>query len=140
MRENHQKFLVSEKESRSLFEKIRKKKRIHQEMKQGQDAKFLQAARIAEQRLLDHREQSKLNMTGINEHQKSYLEWKEQKSLEKSRSKNQENMPIYKPPPRPQKLNRLLEEENRVRNKVDEYKKMVDSKMQRISQYSSMIK
>ena len=49
-------------------------------------------------------------------------------------------MPIYKPPPRPQKLNRLLEEENRVRNKVDEYKKMVDSKMQRISQYSSMIK
>ena len=49
-------------------------------------------------------------------------------------------MPIYKPPPRPKKLNKLLEEENKVRNKVSEFKKMADSKMQRLSQYSSLIK
>ena len=49
---------------------MRRKKRLYQEMKQSQDEKSMEAAKEAEKRLLEHRQDSKLDLQSLFNHEK----------------------------------------------------------------------
>lgn len=87
MKENHEKFIVEEKESKAVFNMVRKKKRLYEHLKETYEKKIVVPIEEENMKKLEEiKEHSRLNLSEIEAHEKEYLEWKKksQASLDKS--------------------------------------------------------
>ena len=139
MKENHEKFIVEEKESKTIFNMVRKKKRLYENLKDTYEQKIVVPIQEENKKKLEEiKQHSRLNLSEIEAHEKEYLEWKKnsQASLDKSHVSSKNS---YNHPPHSKKIQKILAEEEKAKHKLDMKKQLVKEKIERMNNYTALL-